>query len=223
MSGERRNFYKEIHKGIRALAHSVEDQAGRTDFRDAGEVAVLRETVERAFAVFESHAANETAFVTPALRACAPSAAADSDAEHRAQELRLRDLRAALALAAGAGERAPAFGHAFVVGLSRFVGEMLVHMAEEEERLMPALQAAYDDAALLGIHQAILASLPPQEKAEAVALMLPALNAPERAELLAGIRASAPAAAFEAIAGLARRVLSPADWGRLERSLATAA
>src|SRR5512143_3823358 len=112
MGGERYNFYKQVHKGIRALAHSVGEQAGRTDFRDAAEVAALRVAVERAFAAFEKHAAHETAFVTPALRACAPSAAADSDADHRAQELRLRDLRAALALAAGAGERAPALGHA---------------------------------------------------------------------------------------------------------------
>ena len=223
MGGERHNFYKEIHKGIRALAHSVAEQAGRTDFRDAGEVAALRQAVERAFAAFESHAAHETAFVTPVLRVCAPSAAADSDADHRAQELRLRDLRAALALAAGAGEHAPAFGHAFVVGLSRFVGEMLVHMADEEERLMPALQAAFDDAALLKIHEAMVASIPPEEKAQTLAWMLPALSAPERAELLAGIRAVAPPRAFEAMADIARRVLPPAEWSRLERSLAVAA
>ncbi len=223
MSGERHNFYKEIHKGIRALAHSVSEQAGRTDFGDAAEVAALREAVERAFAAFESHAAHETGFVTPVLRECAPEAAAESDAEHRAQEGRLRDLRAALALAAGAGERAAALGHAFVVDLSRFVGEMLVHMADEEERLMPALQAALDDAALVGIHQAILANLTPEEKAQSVSWMLPALNPPERAEMLAGIRAVAPPAAFAAMAELARRVLPPADWTRLERSLAVAA
>ncbi len=223
MGGERHNFYKQVHKGIRALAHSVAEQAGRTDFGDAGEVAALREAVERAFAAFESHAAHETAWVTPVLRVCAPNAAADSDADHRAQALRLRDLRAALALAGGAGEHGPAFGHAFVVGLSRFVGEMLVHMADEEERLMPALQAAFDDGALVKIHEALMASLPPQEKAQSLAWMLPALNAPERAELLAGIRAAAPPAAFAAIADVARRVLPTADWTRLEQSLAVAA
>ena len=223
MGGERHNFYKQVHKGIRALAHSVAEQAGRTNFSDAAEVAALREALERAFAAFESHAAHETAFVTPVLRVCAPNAAADSDGDHRAQALRLRDLRAALALAAGAGEQAPAFGHAFFVGLSRFVGEMLVHMADEEERLMPALQAAFDDAALLKIHEAIMASLPPEEKAQSLAWMLPALSAPERTEILAAIRAVAPPPAFEAMAAVARRVLPPTDWSRLERSLAVAA
>jgi hypothetical protein len=223
MGGERLNFYKQVHKGIRALAHSVVDRAGRTDFREAGEVAALREAAERAFAVFESHAAHETAFITPVLRVCAPSAAAESDADHRAQELRLRDLRAALHLAAGAGEQAPAFGHAFVVGLSRFAGEMLVHMADEEERLMPTLQAAFDDAALLKIHQAIMASLPPEEKAKALSWMLPALSAPEQAELVAAIRAAAPKAAFAALSEVARRVLPPAEWSRLENRLGAAA
>ncbi len=94
------------------------EQAGRTDFREAGEVAALRQAVERAFAAFESHAAHETAFVTP---------------------------------------------------------------------------------------------------------VLPALNAPERAELLAGIRAVAPPGAFEAMADIARRVLPPAEWSRLEMAVAAAA
>jgi len=40
---------------------------------------------------------------------------------------------------------------------------------------------------------------------------------------MAGIRAVAPPAAFAAMADLARRVLPPADWSRLERSLAVAA
>jgi hypothetical protein len=223
MSRERQNLYREIHKGIRAVAHGLVEQAGRTDFGSVEEVRALRGAAEKAFGVFASHAEHETKFVTPLLRTAAPALAADSEAEHQEQEIRLRDLGRTLDLAAGAGEAAPALGHAFVVALSRFVGEMLVHMADEEEQLMPALRAAFDDGALEYVHQALLAAVPPAEKISLLAWMLPALNGPERATLLAGLRAGLPTEAFEAVSGVARQVLAPPEWSRLERSLAVAA
>lgn len=221
MTGQRQNFYKPIHKGIRAVAHGMVDLAQRTDFARPGEVDELQRVVDQAFSIFERHAAHETEFITPVLRVCAPQLAADSDAEHREQALRLRDLRRALQAAGRAGSSS--LGHAFVVGLSRFEGEMLVHMADEEERLMPALWAAFDDDALSRIHAALLASIPPAEKPKALEWMLPALNTVERVELLEGVRAAVPPPVFEALRHVARRVLTAADWSRLEQALAAAA
>lgn len=192
MADQRQNFYKPIHKGIRAVALAAVERAQRTDFGQPREVAELSRAVEEAFAIFEGHAAKETEFITPVLRVCAPGLAVDSDGEHHEQELRLRDLRRALQSAARLGS--PELGDAFVVGLSRLVGEMFVHMADEEERLMPALWAAFDDEALVRIHQALLASIPAPEKARVLEWMMPALSAPERAELLAASRRASPAA-----------------------------
>ena len=205
------------------MAGELVAAAGRTDFRSGDEVEALRRRVDEAFGLFEAHAEHENAFIVPLLRVCAPDIASDCAADHRAQALRLRDLRSALALAADAGPSAPALGHAFVVGLSRFHGEMLVHMADEEERLMPALWAAFDDEALLRVHRALLESLPPAEKVEAMRWMLPALSPVERADLLAGVRASAPPAAYDAILRVARESLSAEEWRRLESEMAIAA
>lgn len=219
---ERHSFYRQIHKGIRAAASALVSEAGRTDFRSREDVQALERRVEEAFALFETHARHEDAFITPLLRICAPDIAADCEADHRAQGLRLRDLRSALALAAEGGESAPARGHAFLLGLSRFHGEMLVHMADEEERLMPALWEAFDDEALQRVHRALLEGLRPAERLAAMRFMLPALSAAERAELLAAARAGAPSA-YEAILRVAREVLSAADWSRLETSQVAAA
>jgi hypothetical protein len=223
MTAQRFSFYKHIHKAIRAVAHDMVERAQRTDFTQPLQVEELSRVVAEAFSIFEGHADKETEFVTPVLRVCAPSLAADSDGEHREQELRLRDLRRALQAAARGGPSAPVLGHAFVVGLSRLEGEMLLHMADEEERLMPALWAAFDDAALERIHHALLASIPPPHKVQVLGWMLPALAAPERTELLSSLRATVPPPAFEALRGLAQRVLPAADWDRLEADLATAA
>ena len=56
-----------------------------------------------------------------------------------------------------------------------------------------------------------MASIPPHEMADALAVMLPAMNVDDRSELLGGIQAGAPAEVFAGIWGLAGSVLTPAD------------
>ena len=76
---------------------------------------------------------------------------------------------------------------------------------------MPALQAAVGLPRLLEIHGEILGSIPPEAMARSLALMLPAMNLDDRTELLGGMRASAPAAAFDQVWSLAGSVLQPFD------------
>jgi hypothetical protein len=131
-------------------------------------------------------------------------------------------LLAALEAVDAADPSAAAQGHAFVVALSRLSGELLVHMADEEERGLPGLWAAMDDASLQRMHQELLASLPPEKMARYLTWMLPAMSATERLEMVTRARATAPPEAFRFLTGLARRVLPPAAWERLERRLAAA-
>jgi hypothetical protein len=223
MGFERYNFYRDVHKGIRALLGSLVGQAGRTDFQDVGEIADLRRATVEGFALLEEHARKETRFVAPLLRAHASDVGDDLADDHEEQARRMAGLLAQLEAVDPSSPSAAATGHAFVVGLSRLAGELLVHMADEEERALPALWAAVDDAALQRVHQEILASLSPDERTANVAWMLPAMNASERLAMVAHVRATAPPQAFAFFTGLARRVLSAPDWERLERHLAPAA
>lgn len=111
-------------------------------------------------------------------------------------------------------------GHNFVLELARIAGELLVHMTEEEEVLMPALWAAMSDAEILAVHERLVASIPPNEMAFALSWMLPSMNAPERATLLGGIRATAPPEVFGFVRGLAKSVLSAEEDAVLEARLA---
>ena len=65
----------------------------------------------------------------------------------------------------------------------------------------------------------IVGSIPPDEMARSLAFMLPAMNADDRADLLGGMRAGAPQEAFDAVVGLARSVLQPADFDGLATRL----
>ena len=65
--------------------------------------------------------------------------------------------------------------------------------------------------AILGVHQQIVGSIPPDEMARSLAVMLPAMNVDDRAELLGGMQAGAPAEVFAEVWGLACSVLHPQD------------
>ena len=222
MGDERYSFYREVHKGIRALLGSLVEQAGRTDFRDAGEVADLRRATAAGFAILDGHARQETRFIAPLLRAHAGEIGHDLEKDHEGQAVRTTELLARLEAVNTADPSADGKGHAFVVALSRLAGELLVHMADEEERALPALWTALDDSILQRTHQELLAALGPDEMAQNLAWMLPAMNASERLAMVARLRATAPPEAFRSFSALARRVLSPADWERLEGRVAAA-
>lgn len=80
---------------------------------------------------------------------------------------------------------------------------------------MPALDRAIGSEAVLAMHGAIVGSIPPAELVQTLALMLPAMNIDDRVELLAGIRAGAPADVFDGLLGFAQSVLAPAQFQSL--------
>ena len=59
--------------------------------------------------------------------------------------------------------------------------------------------------------------------AQALALMLPAMNIDDRTELLGGMQAGAPPEVFEGVWGLAGSVLAPPDFTALGARLEIAA
>jgi hypothetical protein len=92
-------------------------------------------------------------------------------------------------------------------------------MHVEETAHNAVLWARYTDAELLAIHDALVASIPPQEMMTVARWMVPFMNPLERFHLLADIRAKAPKEAFEAILATARAHLAAAEWAKLAHDL----
>ena len=116
-------------------------------------------------------------------------------------------------------EQRPRLHHLYLE-LSSFTGDYLRHQDVEERVVMPALETAIGVPAVVEIHGAILGSIPPQEMARSLAMMLPLMNIDERAEMLGGMQAEAPPEVFAGVWSLAGSVLSPADHTALARRLA---
>lgn len=215
----RMNLYRDIHKAIRALMADITVKSGRVDFASPASFAAFRADVESAFAFLSGHAEHENDFLDPAYRQFAPGVSSVLLVAHDEQEERMQRLTRDLASIDPKSADAPSKGHAVIVELSRFFGEVLVHMADEEQVGMPALWAAVDDAALLEIHRRLLASIGPEEMAVTLRLMIPAMNTPGRVELLAGMRAGAPAEVFNGVRAMAKSLIPAEEDAALERGL----
>jgi hypothetical protein len=205
------DLYRDIHKGIRSELFALTEKAGNLDPADRSDRADLSAHVDRVVELLVSHAAHEDDFVQPAIERHLPDLAEQVESDHHRLEARIGVLAEQAADAVDAPGDPRGHAHRLYVELASFTSTYLAHQDLEERVIMPALEDAIGPDANLAIHQAIVGSIPPEEMARSLAIMLPAMNVDDRAELLGGIQAGAPAEAFAGVWSLAGSVLPPRD------------
>jgi hypothetical protein len=219
----RMDMYVGIHKALRALMADTLLAVGRMDCDDDLELA---QTTQRVLALMDacaSHLKHENDFIHTALEARAPGASAVIAHEHEDHLAHIGRLAAAATalLGAAALERASA-ALSLYRDLSLFIAENFHHMHVEETAHNAVLWARYTDAELIDIHNALVASIPPEEMMRTVRWLVPFMNPTERTALLADMQAHAPAPAFAAVLDTVRPHLTHHEWAKLARSLGLA-
>lgn len=216
----RMDMYAGIHKALRLMMTRTLCTVGSTDPGSDDEVQATLALVERLMVVCEVHLKDENDFVHPALERAQPGSAARIAAEHVHHVEAITDLRDLAAMVADCRPalRATALDRLYRA-LALFVADNLQHMDYEQTAHNAVLWRHYSDAELMAIEAALVASIPPQAMMEALHWFLPALNAPERAGMLSGMRQGMPAEAFGAVLAIAERTLSPADHAKLCRAI----
>ncbi len=211
------DIYGPIHKGLRRGHCALLQRLATTDF--TRDTTALIADLRMHLTLGETHLADEELFIHAALEQRAPGAASDLERDHAHHRARFVEIEAAIdALEAAVEPRlADACGRMLHLMFSRFVADDLVHMAEEEETIWPQLCATFTDAELTEIEAAIVGSLPPEIAMQFMALMIPATNPAERAALLGGMKANAPAEAYATVfEHAARPTLTPEQLQELE-------
>jgi len=186
------------------------------DADDAEERAATLAEVRSLLGFLRAHLHHENQFVHPALEARRPGAARQTVHEHVEHAWAIENLEG-LALAverAESGERARAASELYRA-LATFAAENLAHMEVEETGNNAELWAAYTDAELARIQEALLAAIPPAEMSLGLRWMLPALTPAERAAVLTGMQHQLPAEAFAGVLALIRSQLTDRDWAKL--------
>ena len=214
------DLYRDIHKAIRIELFSVTTEAGRLDPSQGLARAALATQVNDVVQLLVAHAEHEDGAIQPVLEAHLSELAERIEVDHLTLEARMEDLQGMAAEASALEAVDPrAQVHRLYVALAAFTSDYLEHQDVEERVVMPALEAAVGVEATVAIHQAILGAIPPDEMARSLALMIPAMNLDDRAEMLGGMQADAPAEVFDGVWGLAGSVLDPTDHAALARRL----
>lgn len=214
------DMYAGIHKAMRALMADTLLALGRMDCDDSLELAQTTQQVLALMDACASHLQHENEFIHAALEARAPGASAVIAHEHDDHLAHIRRLAgAATALLRTPAAQRPGAVLALYRDLSLFIAENFHHMHVEETAHNAVLWARYTDAELEAIHDALVASIPPEEMMGIVRWLVPFMNPAERTALLADMRAKAPEAVFHAVLDAARPHLTQGEWTKLARSL----
>ncbi len=218
------NLYRDIHKGIRRDLFELTERAGNLDPSYRSGRVDLASHLDRTVDLLVLHAEHEDASIQPAVERYFPDLAAEIEHDHEKIEARLVDLQG---MAAEAVDATPSAQRDTVyrlyLELASFTSAYLSHQDLEERVVMPSIEEAIGVEAVIGIHMQILDNLPPDVMADSLALMFPAMNIDDRAELLGGMRQGAPAEVFEGVWGLTGSVLAPRDYTDLGARLGIAA
>ena len=162
----RPHLYTVIHKALRKYMSEVLTSVGQLDANDDLQCREVMADVQQLLDVLHGHVETENTMVHPAIEARYPGTLAGITAEHAGHEVAIEQLRHyTRTLLTLSGKERGAFALFLYRELSSFVAENLEHMLREETQNQHLLWAAYSDAELLAIEQAIHASLPPEKMA----------------------------------------------------------
>lgn len=178
------DLFGRIHKAIRLAMSELLVRMGETSFADAKASGAICQDLRELLSFCDAHLAHEEEVVAPAARErlLGGMDAFDSHGEHTRLVAELRAQIDAL-------ENAPAglrtrVGKTLYLHFSTYVGESLVHMAEEERVIMPLLERFFDDDELRALSNAIRARATPAEVAFSGPRLLRAINPHERRALV---------------------------------------
>lgn len=215
------DMYTGIHKAMRALMADTLLAVGRMDPSDLEEVTAVSGRVMELLDFCTSHLDHENTFVHAAIEARAAGASEAVAHEHEEHLESITALKRAVAAlwANPASTRSDAAVLDLYRQLALFVADNFHHMHVEETAHNAVLWARYTDAELVGVHNALLASIAPADMMFSLRWLIPYMSPAERTALLADMQAHAPAPAFAAALDVVQPHLTQAEWGKLARSL----
>jgi len=216
----RLDLYRPIHKALRLLMCESVQALGRLDCEDPLELHAQLDQLGDLLALCRSHLEHENAFLHPALERAGAGASPRTAEDHvqhlgeiAALERRLQRVRDS------SGQIRQREADALYDDLVDFVGENFAHMRIEERDNNARLWSHYQDAELVALHDALVASIEPARRLAASRLILRAIHPGERISMLLGMRAQMPADAFNGLAQALLQALNERDRRKLDHAL----
>jgi hypothetical protein len=207
------DLYREIHKAMRYALFGVTTLAGQTDPADTAALRRLSDEWRQVAFVLCGHHEHEDRWCDPLIQRHAPALREALEDAHRRSAAAIEHLqRSAARLAESDAVLRGALLRSFYLDLSDFTADYLRHLRDEEERVMPALNAAMSNEELAQVTASIRGSVAPRDMCVYIRYMAPAMNHAERVDMLGGMHAAAPPEIFEMFRNAAQAALAPGEY-----------
>jgi iron-sulfur cluster repair protein YtfE (RIC family) len=214
------DIYRDVHKGIRNELFAVTLGAGQVDPRDPEAVSAVATRWGKLVELLVAHAQHEEDFVQPVIEEFTPIYAEEIIEAHQRLEGQMAQLELLADRAAeSCPEQSRLLTHRLYLGLASFTAAYMQHQEFEEFEVMVMLSQHVSPEELRALDNAIVASISPEMMGQCLAIMVPAMNIEDQAELFGGMQAGAPPELFAGAMGLAQSVLEPVRYHELARRL----
>ncbi|MCB1432736.1 MAG: hypothetical protein KDK75_09800 [Alphaproteobacteria bacterium] len=210
----RYNFYHIIHKALRLGHCRMLAALGANDFANDVTTPRLLAELRQLIVLGRSHLEGENREIHVALEARAPGASSHAAEDHGHHEQSFAELESLIrAVEVAVSSRRDVAGRALYRRYALFAAADIEHMNEEETELLQALHKAFTDEELHAIEGRIVSAIPPAKMMAYARLMMPAINHPERVNLLRKMQQAMPDPAFKGLlADAVKPSLDPRDY-----------
>ncbi len=208
-------LYRE-HKYVSFALSELERVIAKADFTDDEALKCVQREWQLVKEMLEGHAHHEEQNFHPLLERKGSTIHHEAHEDHAHQEEALKDLQDLLEAIKRSPDRVEA-GYQFYLAFRKFVGDNLLHLHEEETKLLPELQRLCTDEELRAIEHPTYAIMTVKELVEMVQVLFPQMNFSDKCAFLTDIRLAQPKKFLE-LWNLANSFLTPEEIEQLHPS-----
>jgi GNAT superfamily N-acetyltransferase len=183
-------LYRE-HKYVSFLLSELERLVAKTDFTDSAAIAHVQSEWLRVKEMLEGHAYHEEHNFHALLEKKGSAIHREAHDDHEQQEETLKHLQLLLDAIKTSPDPVEA-GYQFYLAYRKFVGDNLLHLHEEETKLLPELQRLCTDEELRAIEHPTYEVMTTDEMREMVQILFPHMNFSDKCAFLTDIKLAQP-------------------------------
>lgn len=186
-------FYRE-HKYVSAALNNLERLIAKVDFRKNTEIEGAKEEWADVSSMLRGHAQYEEEKLHSLLEKKGSTVHLLAHDQHEEMDAAFPEIDSLfnVAISEEDQDRKVEIGYQLYLTFRKFVGNNLLHLHEEETKILPELQRLYSDEELRLVEDATYQILTPQEMVEMVQVLFPHMNALDKEAFLKDIEISQP-------------------------------
>ena len=183
-------LYRE-HKYVSFALSELERLIAKTDFTNDAAINHIQSEWQRIREMLEGHASHEEQNFHTLLEKKGSTIHHEAHEDHEHQEETLKNLQCLLDAIKTSSDRIEA-GYQFYLTYRKFVGDNLLHLHEEETKLLPELQRLCTDEELRAIEHRTYDLMTAEEMMEMMQVLFPHMNFSDKCAFLTDIKLAQP-------------------------------